>query len=88
MLKLQEITGPAVWTDAVREYLKQQGRDWKEFRGLKEAQQVGSLYLLTITGFSPDNKGMVAKGSDAPEACVKHLFWGSWKEGQEPFADG
>ncbi|KAI8836316.1 nucleotide-diphospho-sugar transferase [Chytridium lagenaria] len=81
------LTGPGPFTDAVYKYLEKRSRKWQEFQSMTTATLVDGLYILPITGFSPENKGMFAKGINHHDACVQHLFLGSWRE-SEPYAHG
>ncbi|KAJ3074846.1 membrane-bound alpha-1,6- mannosyltransferase Initiation-specific [Quaeritorhiza haematococci] len=76
---VMELTGPAIWTDTIYDYMKQNGHEWKEFRFMTEARMVNDTLILPITGFSPENYGMYARGVGDPQARVRHLFYGSWK---------
>lgn len=79
-----EFTGPAVWTDAVFNYLndpnyfKMDGRNvtWEAFTGMETAKKVGDVVVLPITSFSPGVQQMGAKEPDDPMAFVKHEFEG------------
>ena len=88
-----EFTGPAVWTDAIFNYLnnpnffKMEGKNitWEAFTGMESAKKVGDVVVLPITSFSPGVGQMGAKEPDDPMAFVKHEFEGgfiliwSWK---------
>ncbi|KAL8941047.1 MAG: hypothetical protein Q9211_001984 [Gyalolechia sp. 1 TL-2023] len=79
-----EFTGPAVWTDAVFNYLnnpnffKMEGKNitWEAFTGMESAKKVGDVVVLPITSFSPGVEQMGAKAVDDPMAFVKHEFEG------------
>ncbi|PNH07693.1 Initiation-specific alpha-1,6-mannosyltransferase [Tetrabaena socialis] len=73
------VTGPAVMSDAVYDYLKSKGHEWTEFRGMKQGTMVGDLLLLPITAFSPGVGHMGAGAVVDPEARVQHMFSGSWR---------
>ena len=82
---IMELTGPGVWTDSVGLWLEQaHGRDWSEFRGLREPVRVGDALLLPITAFSPGVGHVGAGPVSAPDALVQHLFMGSWKTTGSP----
>ena len=71
-----EWTGPRVWTHAIVEYIGQFGIIWQDLEDLVHGIQVGDVYVLPITGFSP---GLgYSRPIDDPEAKVQHLFQGSW----------
>ncbi|MCJ1276695.1 membrane-bound alpha-1,6- mannosyltransferase Initiation-specific [Puttea exsequens] len=80
-----EFTGPAVWTDAVFNYLNdptyfkmENGKNttWQTFTGIETARKVGDVVVLPITSFSPGVGQMNAKEPDDPMAFVKHDFEG------------
>lgn len=81
-----EFTGPAVWTDAVFNYLnnpihfKIDGNNknvtWETFAGMETAKKVGDVVILPITSFSPGVQQMGSKEPDDPMAFVKHDFEG------------
>lgn len=79
-----EFTGPAVWTDAIFNYLndptffKMDGKNvtWEAFTGMETAKKVGDVVVLPITSFSPGVQQMGAKEPDDPMAFVKHDFEG------------
>lgn len=79
-----EFTGPAVWTDAIFNYLnnpnffKMEGKNitWEAFTGMESAKKVGDVIVLPITSFSPGVGQMGAKEPDDPMAFVKHEFEG------------
>ncbi|KAI4170540.1 MAG: hypothetical protein LQ343_004917 [Gyalolechia ehrenbergii] len=79
-----EFTGPAVWTDAVFNYLnnpnffKMDGKNitWEAFTGMESTKKVGDVVVLPITSFSPGVGQMGAKEPDDPMAFVKHEFEG------------
>lgn len=79
-----EFTGPAVWTDAIFNYLndpvyyKMDGKNvtWETFTGMETAKKVGDVVVLPITSFSPGVQQMGAKDTDDPMAFVKHDFEG------------
>ena len=80
-----ELTGPAVWTDAIFSYLNNpryfnmnDGKNitWENFTGIDTAKKVGDVVVLPITSFSPGVQQMGAKEPDDPMAFVKHEFEG------------
>ncbi len=81
-----EFTGPALWTDAVFDYLNNptffkvdptKGNiTWEAFTGIESAKRVGDVVVLPITSFSPGVGQMGAKEPDDPMAFVKHDFEG------------
>lgn len=79
-----EFTGPAVWTDAIFNYLndptyfKMEGKNitWEAFTGMEIAKKVGDVVVLPITSFSPGVQQMGSKEPDDPMAFVKHDFEG------------
>ena len=80
-----EFTGPAVWTDAIFNYLNNptffkmaDGKNitWETFTGIETAKKVGDVVVLPITSFSPGVQQMGAKEPDDPMAFVKHDFEG------------
>ncbi|MCJ1412959.1 membrane-bound alpha-1,6- mannosyltransferase Initiation-specific [Ptychographa xylographoides] len=81
-----EFTGPAVWTDAVFNYLnspdyfkmESSGRNitWENFTGITTAKKVGDVVVLPITSFSPGVGQMGAEDISHPMAFVKHDFEG------------
>ncbi|KAL8716418.1 MAG: hypothetical protein Q9220_000325 [cf. Caloplaca sp. 1 TL-2023] len=86
-----EFTGPAVWTDAIFNYLNNpsffmmEGKNitWEAFTGMDSAKKVGDVVVLPITSFSPGVGQMGAKEPDDPMAFVKHEFEGTWKPENE-----
>ncbi|KAL8994125.1 MAG: hypothetical protein Q9169_005821 [Polycauliona sp. 2 TL-2023] len=86
-----EFTGPAVWTDAIFNYVnnpnyfKMEGKNitWEAFTGMDSAKKVGDVVVLPITSFSPGVGQMGAKEPDDPMAFVKHEFEGTWKPESE-----
>ncbi|KAL8671639.1 MAG: hypothetical protein Q9168_003866 [Polycauliona sp. 1 TL-2023] len=86
-----EFTGPAVWTDAIFNYInnpnyfKMEGKNisWEAFTGMESAKKVGDVVVLPITSFSPGVGQMGAKEPDDPMAFVKHDFEGTWKPENE-----
>ncbi|ORY83245.1 hypothetical protein BCR37DRAFT_379258 [Protomyces lactucae-debilis] len=98
-----ELTGPAMWTDAVFRYLNSeesgakqansmqlalgQALDWRQMTGMKEQRQFGDVIVLPITGFSPGQGHMGSEPFDHPMAMVKHDFEGSWKPEDERMKD-
>jgi len=78
--EVTSVTGPSVFTDAVYDYMRTFSFDWRDLLGQNQAQLVGDLYVLDITGFSP---GVGHMGSDSvysERAKVQHLFGGSWTD--------
>lgn len=81
-----DLTGPAVWTDTIMDYLnderffdmkKSKGKvDWRNFTGMEMSKRVGDVVVLPITSFSPGVEQMGAKDYDDPMAFVKHDFEG------------
>ncbi|GJN69312.1 membrane-bound alpha-1,6-mannosyltransferase Initiation-specific [Purpureocillium lilacinum] len=88
-----DLTGPAVWTDTIMDYLnderffdmkKSKGKvDWRNFTGMEMSKRVGDVVVLPITSFSPGVEQMGAKDYDDPMAFVKHDFEGTWKPEEE-----
>ncbi|OAQ60037.1 initiation-specific alpha-1,6-mannosyltransferase [Pochonia chlamydosporia 170] len=88
-----DLTGPAVWTDTIMDYLndqryfdmtKSQGKiDWHNFTGMEMSKRVGDVIVLPITSFSPGVEQMGSKDYDDPMAFVKHDFEGTWKPESE-----
>ncbi|KAF5133090.1 Initiation-specific alpha-1,6-mannosyltransferase [Metarhizium anisopliae] len=88
-----DLTGPAVWTDTIMDYLndgrffdmrKSQGKiDWHNFTGMETSKRVGDVIVLPITSFSPGVEQMGSKDYDDPMAFVKHDFEGTWKPESE-----
>lgn len=91
--KVVELTGPAVWTDAVMDYFNDarffdmtdsQGKiDWRNFTGMEASKKVGDVVVLPITSFSPGVEQMGSKDYEDPMAFVKHDFEGTWKPESE-----
>ena len=79
-----EFTGPALFTDAVfnymnsPDYFKMDGKNvtWEAFTGIETAKKVGDVVVLPITSFSPGVQQMGAKEPDDPMAFVRHDFEG------------
>lgn len=79
-----EFTGPALFTDAVfnymnsPDYFKMEGKNvtWEAFTGIETAKMVGDVVVLPITSFSPGVQQMGAKEPDDPMAFVRHDFEG------------
>ncbi|KAF7552895.1 hypothetical protein G7046_g7263 [Stylonectria norvegica] len=88
-----ELTGPAIWTDALMDYFnderffdmrKSKGKiDFHSFTGMEASKRVGDVVVLPITSFSPGVGQMGAKEPDDPMAFVKHDFEGTWKPESE-----
>lgn len=88
-----EFTGPAVWTDAIFDYLNDPRYydmahspgeiDWHNFTGMEEPRKVGDVLVLPITSFSPGVQQMGAKDYDDPMAFVKHEFEGEFCDGRD-----
>ncbi|KAG6035635.1 hypothetical protein E4U41_006002 [Claviceps citrina] len=88
-----DLTGPALWTDVVMDYLNDArffdmkdspGRvDWHNFTGMETSKRVGDVIVLPITSFSPGVEQMGSKDYDDPMAFVKHDFEGTWKPESE-----
>jgi mannosyltransferase OCH1-like enzyme len=74
-----EMTGPAVWTDAILDYLLPQKVVESDLRNMETPKLFGDVYVLPITAFSPGVGHMNAKEATDKEARVKHLFEGGWK---------
>lgn len=81
-------TGPAAWTDVVFETL--QGYDpslneTKDLSFMTSARVIGDVLVLPIDGFGmgQQHSASTNDGSVPPEALMKHLFWGSWREPEE-----
>ncbi|EWC48124.1 hypothetical protein DRE_02703 [Drechslerella stenobrocha 248] len=84
-----EFTGPAAWTDTVFAYFndvtyfkteKANPVDWRNFTGMKEPRRLGDVVVLPVTSFSPGVGQFGAGEDDDPQAFVKHLFEGTWKD--------
>ena len=79
-----EFTGPALFTDAVFNYMnnpdyyRMDGKNvtWEAFTGIETAKKVGDVIVLPITSFSPGVQQMGAKEPDDPMAFVRHDFEG------------
>ncbi|KAG5926962.1 hypothetical protein E4U53_002950 [Claviceps sorghi] len=88
-----DLTGPAVWTDTVMDYLNDArffdlknspGKvDWHNFTGMEMSKRVGDVIVLPITSFSPGVEQMGSKDYEDPMAFVKHDFEGTWKPESE-----
>lgn len=88
-----EFTGPAVWTDAIFDYMNDDkyfdmstGKGnitWRDFTGMNVAKKVGDVVVLPITSFSPGVQQMGAGDYEDPMAFVKHEFEGTWKPENE-----
>lgn len=85
-----EFTGPAVWTDAVFNYLNNKkffdlpdgsNITWEAFTKIEAAKKVGDIVVLPITSFSPGVQQMGAKEPDDPMAFVHHDFEGELNHG-------
>jgi len=80
-----EFTGPALFTDAVFNYMnnpdyyRMDGKNvtWEAFTGIETAKKVGDVIVLPITSFSPGVQQMGAKEPDDPMAFVRHDFEGT-----------
>lgn len=70
-------TGPGIWTDAIFDYIIQQGYDPRD---VVEGASIGDVKFLNKNGFA--NIDPLPKNlNDMPsDAFVYHLFYGSWKE--------
>ena len=81
-----EFTGPAVWTDAIFNYMNNpkyfnmktndHNVTWEAFTGIETSKKVGDVVVLPITSFSPGVQQMGAKEPDDPMAFVHHEFEG------------
>ena len=81
-----EFTGPAVWTDAIFDYMNDEtyfdmttgngNITWRDFTGMTAPKKVGDVIVLPITSFSPGVGQMGAGEYDDPMAFVKHDFEG------------
>ena len=89
-LEVQELTGPAIWTDSVYIHLHDLGsRDpRREFKHMAKPNHVGgndpnhandNLMILPITAFNPTCYSMKAKGPCDALAMVMHRFEGTWR---------
>lgn len=89
-----EWTGPAMWTDAIFDYINTPSNDvipnssihtynWKNLTGITEAQFIRDIIILPITGFSPGQGHMGSQDFTDEHAMVKHDFEGSWKPESE-----
>jgi alpha 1,6-mannosyltransferase len=79
-LDIMELTGPAVWTDAVREYLFLASNltRFERLGDLHHPLQVGDVLILPLRGFGWST--WVKNGpKEAGPWLVKHWFRGSWK---------
>lgn len=93
-----EWTGPAMWTDAIFDYLNSNPTQafepartanvsWRNLTGMTEARRLSDVVILPITGFSPGQGHMGSQPFDDPHAMVKHDFEGSWKPESERMHD-
>lgn len=81
-----DLTGPAVWTDTIMDYLNDphyfdmassKGKiDYHNFTGMVKSKRVGDVVILPITSFSPGVGQMGAGEPDDEWAFVKHDFEG------------
>lgn len=81
-----EFTGPAVWTDAIFDYMNDEkyfdmntgsgNITWRDFTGMTAPKKVGDVVVLPITSFSPGVGQMGAGDYDDPMAFVMHEFEG------------
>ena len=71
-----ELTGPAVLTDSVEEYLGLHGKSLSQVA--QGDIQIGDLYILRASAFGCGTRasGCTCEG---PGVCLKHYFRGSWK---------
>lgn len=77
-----ELTGPGMWTDVVNKHLNGLGRDWADFRMLKDARVFNGTMILPIAGFSPRKPFdgcPTAEERSSAKAFVEHKWWSSWK---------
>jgi alpha 1,6-mannosyltransferase len=83
--EVMEITGPAIWTEAVMESLSEAtgtSMSYINMTGMKESTLFGDILILPIDGFGigqPHSGSTRGGGEDG--AFVRHLFKGSWKHG-------
>ena len=71
-----ELTGPAVFTDAVEDYLRQYNISLTQvWRG---NVQIGDVYILPTSGLACESTNRTYS-CQGPDACLKHYFRGSWK---------
>lgn len=82
-----DMTGPGVWTTAIRDYLiRVEGLTSADaLMGYTQSLQVGDIYILPVNGFGDTPRFRMAGADRANEAglsprCVEHHFAGSWKE--------
>jgi alpha 1,6-mannosyltransferase len=81
-----EFTGPAVWTDAIFDYMNDEryfdmstgngNITWRDFTGMSSPKKIGDVVVLPITSFSPGVGQMGSGELDDPMAFVKHDFEG------------
>ena len=78
-----DVTGPAIFTEAVFELLSQQTRTnftWLNVTHLTAPRLVGDILILPITAFGCGQSHSHAGVPDDGSALVQHLFRGSWKQ--------
>ena len=83
-----DTTGPALFTEAVFEYLTEkigQPYTWKNVTNLKHEILVEDVLILPINAFGSGQAHSHSGSVEADDAYVSHMFKGSWK-GDHPMA--
>jgi mannosyltransferase OCH1-like enzyme len=80
--EVMELTGPGIWTDAVKEYLKLAvGVDIHKQMKCGKSYKYKDICVLNINGFArtaPHSCGYEVKADNF--ILSYHYFWGSWKD--------
>eukprot|EP00727_Mastigamoeba_balamuthi_P002673 m51a1_g12402 hypothetical protein (333) ;mRNA; r:689920-691050 len=73
-------TGPLAWTKAVLEHLAGHSTGPKEICDAQRPVRVDDTVYLPVWGFSPGVGHSRSRPPTDPQACVRHMFEGSWKD--------
>lgn len=84
-VEVLETTGPAAWTDVIFKRLKEHQPSLNSTRDLSfmvEPTLFGDVLVLPVDGFGmgQPHSHSTRDGAIPPNALVRHLFLGSWRE--------
>ena len=71
-----ETTGPAVFTDAVSDYLEQRGTSLRDV--MNGNVQIDDMYVMSTKALACGNWASEKYDCNLPEAQLKHHFTNSW----------
>ncbi|KAI9222589.1 nucleotide-diphospho-sugar transferase [Blastocladiella britannica] len=85
-----DLTGPGMFTDAIMEYLGMHGdTSFKSMHFMPERMHFGDAVVMPLWSFSPgswqrdSSRPWYSRTDQDPEALVKHLFLGSWRDNKD-----